>query len=132
MEITTSLLQDETFIEFVNKCIDDYFDHNKEETTASIRWEAFKAYIRGEIISFSSIRNEKCNMEIILMEQQMKTLENEYYGTNNPEILKKLRTMRAKYDKLTAEKVAKSLDKTNILRPGRKRGKLLAWRIKKM
>uniref|UniRef100_A0A3P9D500 exodeoxyribonuclease III n=1 Tax=Maylandia zebra TaxID=106582 RepID=A0A3P9D500_9CICH len=50
----TFLLKDPSFVKFIETCIDQYFQINKDETTASIRWEAFKAYIRGEIISYSS------------------------------------------------------------------------------
>lgn len=46
------LLQDPSFVKFVESCIDKYFETNTNETTASIRWEAFKAYIRGEMISY--------------------------------------------------------------------------------
>lgn len=45
------LLQDPAFFKFVESWINKYFDLNTDETTASIRWKAFKAYIRGEIIS---------------------------------------------------------------------------------
>lgn len=40
-------LQDPSFIEFLGKQIDLYFETNTSETSACIRWEAFKAYIRG-------------------------------------------------------------------------------------
>ena len=38
------LLQDPSFVKFV--------ETNTNETTVSIRWEAFKADIRGEMISY--------------------------------------------------------------------------------
>lgn len=37
-------LQDPAFVKFIGSCIDKYFDLTKNETTASVRWEAFKAY----------------------------------------------------------------------------------------
>lgn len=53
---------------------------------------------------------------------------------NNPEKLHNLSVMRANYDKLTSDKVAKSLmlTKQTYYDQGEKAGKLLAWRIKKM
>lgn len=54
--------------------IDQYFELNKEEITASIRWEVFKAYIRGEIISYTSAKNKQCNQEIQSLETQINHL----------------------------------------------------------
>ncbi|KAJ0062189.1 hypothetical protein NL108_017638 [Boleophthalmus pectinirostris] len=132
--LQTFLLRDEVFTKFVGKCIDNYFDLNKDETSASIRWEAFKAYIRGEIISFTGTLNRKQKAETLSMEEQIKTLENEFYSTKDPQKLQNLRIMRAKYDKLTTDKVAKSLmwTKQAYYDQGEKASKLLAWRIKKM
>lgn len=45
--LETFLLKDSTSVKFVETCIDKYFETNKDKTTAGIRWEAFKAYIRG-------------------------------------------------------------------------------------
>lgn len=129
----TYLLKDSAFVTFLEKCIDTYFECNKEETSASIRWEAFKAYIRGEVISYTTTQNKKQNQEIMLLEDQIKMLENENSQSSNLETLQKLTIMRAKYDKLTTDKVAKSLmwTKQAFYDQGEKAGKLLAWRIKK-
>ena len=37
-------LQNPSFLKFIGACIDNYFLLNTNETTASVRWEAFKAY----------------------------------------------------------------------------------------
>lgn len=58
------LLQDPAFVKFVESCINKYFDLNTDETTASIRWEAFKAYIRGEIVSYTSSKAKRHNQEL--------------------------------------------------------------------
>ena len=50
-------------------CIDDYFLLNTSETTASVRWEAFKAYKR------TSSKNKQYNREIQKLEKKIKTLE---------------------------------------------------------
>lgn len=71
--LQTFLLKDKSFVTFVGKCIDEYFENNKEETSASIRWEAFKACIRCEIISYTSTQNKKDNQEVLTLEQQIKT-----------------------------------------------------------
>ncbi len=41
--------------------------HN--ETSAAIRWEAFKAYLRGQIISYTSLKTNKLKLELNLLEK---------------------------------------------------------------
>lgn len=132
--LQTHILKDKNCIKFIEKCIYNYFDLNKNETSASIRWEAFKAYIRGEIISYTSAQNKTYNQEILSMEKEIKTLENEIYNNNNSRKMQNLTILRAKYDKLMTDKVAKSLlwTKQTYYDQGKKAGKLLAWRIKKL
>ena len=127
------LLQDPAFVKFVESCINNYFELNTDETTASIRWEAFKAYIRGEIISYTSSKTKRHNQELRVLENQIKKAEDEFYRDNDPGKLQNLSVMRAKYDKLTSDKVAKSLmwTKQTYYDQGEKAGKLLAWRVKK-
>lgn len=74
------------------------------------------------------------NEEILSMEKEIKILENEFYRHKNSEKLHNLTILRAKYDKLMTDKVAKSLlwTKQAYYDQGQKAGKLLAWRIKKM
>lgn len=40
----------------VYKHIDNYFEINLDGTDACVRWEAFKAYMTGEIISYTNPR----------------------------------------------------------------------------
>lgn len=40
-------LHDKNFLEFVGINIDTYFQLNLDQTSASTRWEAFKAFIQG-------------------------------------------------------------------------------------
>lgn len=47
-------LADSGFVSFLDEQISLYFETNTTETSASMRWEAFKAFIRGQIISITS------------------------------------------------------------------------------
>jgi len=75
----------QAFIKFMESCIDKYFELNTDETTASIRWEAFKAYIRGESISYTSSKTKRHNQELRTLENQIKKAETEIYNNNDPE-----------------------------------------------
>lgn len=49
------LLNDEDFINFLNAQIDYFFEINTTpDMSFSIVWETFKAYIRGQIISYTA------------------------------------------------------------------------------
>lgn len=52
-------LQDPEFIHFLNQNIDVFFQVNKTETSSLTRWDAFQAYMRGQIISSTSYKSKE-------------------------------------------------------------------------
>lgn len=68
-------LHDPDFIKFIEEQIDNFFKENKDETSAAIRWEAFKAYIRGQIISYTNSKSNKFKLELNLLEKEIKMEE---------------------------------------------------------
>lgn len=73
-------LRDPSFIEYLGKQIDDYFELNTSETSACVRWEAFKAYIRGQIIGLCSSKAKKSKEELKELENQIKKLESKIFN----------------------------------------------------
>lgn len=69
-----------------------------------------------------------------ILENQIKEVETEIYNYNDPAKLHNLSVMKGKYYKLSSDRVARSimLTKQTYYDQGKKSGKLLAWRIKKM
>lgn len=100
-------LNDPSFLKFVETQIDYYFDNNKGDTSASTRWEAFKAYIRGQIISYTSSITKKTNLETLTFEKSIKQLEREIDKTDLH--TQELVTLRARYNALSASKAENSL-----------------------
>lgn len=47
-------MQDFKCLHFLGNQIDTYVEINTAQTTAIIRWEAFKAFIGGQIMSYTS------------------------------------------------------------------------------
>ena len=127
-------LKNPEFVKYLEDKIDTYFQINTNQTNACIRWEAFKAYIRGQIISFTSTKNREQKAEINELERQIKSLEIDINNKDDPEKQKRLLILRTEYNKLTSDRAAKSLLWLNqaFYDQGEKAGKLLAWRIKKM
>ena len=127
-------LQDSDLIAFLGKQIDLYFTLNTSETSASTRWEAFKAYIRGQIINFTSSKSKKAKQKILLLESKIKAMENTYFRNPCPKLHQELLLLRAQYNEMSASKAAANLLKLkqSIFDQGEKSGKILAWRIKQL
>ncbi len=130
----TSWLQSSKFVDFLDKKIEEYFSINTDQTSASTKWEAFKAHIRGEIMSYTSRKSKEYYTKLGDLDQQIKELEIELIENNDPENKKKLISLKAQYNELTSNKIATNLMwlKQSYYDQGEKPGKLLAWRIKKI
>ena len=126
-------LQDHAFVDTIDSKVDSFFALNTDETSACARWEAFKAFIRGEIISYISYKTKHYKLKRVHLENQIKTLENDLYVKDDDLKQKELLILRAKYNKMSTDGSAKSLTwlKQAYHDQGEKAGKLLAWRIKK-
>lgn len=124
------------FIEYMEQQIDLYFDMNTSETSASTRWEAFKAFIRGQIISYTKTKSKLCNQKLNLLDSKLKDLEKRQFQNqiNDTKIDQEILFLRAQYEEMSASRVASSMMKLkqSYYDQGEKPGKLLAWRIKQL
>lgn len=66
-------LQDEEFLKYIEKQIEEFFKINTAQTTACIRWEAFKAYLRGHIIRYTGSKSKKAQEKRLYLEKKIKT-----------------------------------------------------------
>lgn len=94
-------LQDSDFIKFVGEHIDLYFSINTNETTAAVRWEAFKAYIRGQMISFTSSKFNKFKQTMNELDSKIRELERDVIIDDSTQIKQELLTLKAKYEDLS-------------------------------
>ena len=125
-------LQDPQFVQFLNANIDVFFKLNKNETSSLIRWDAFKAYIRGQIISYTSFKSKEFKKKLLEIEKEIKTLEELIVTNKTPSVEQRLNTLRAQYNEMSVNKALNNLNKLKqqFYDQGEKAGKLLAWRIK--
>lgn len=130
----SSWLQNPDFVKYIDGKIDEYFSLNTNQTSASVKWEAFKAYLRGEIISYTTYKSKKYYSQLNTLEQKVKKLEQELHHNDNPEKQQELILLKSQYNELTTNKIASSLLwlKQSYYDQGEKAGKLLAWRLKKV
>lgn len=72
-------LSDSNFLQFLEAQIDLFFLTNTNETSATVRWEAFKAYIRGMIISYTSSKTNKLKLKMNELDHKIRQLEKESF-----------------------------------------------------
>lgn len=92
-------LLDPEFVDYLGKQIDIHFETNLPETYAGVRWEAFKAFLRGQIISFCS---SKSKQELIALEMKIKKLKSEIYQNDSvsTDLHKQLLLLQSEYNTL--------------------------------
>lgn len=127
-------LKDEDFVSYVGSKIDEYCSINTTQTTACIRWEAFKAYIRGHIISYTSSKSKEQRKKRQHLEEKIKTLEEQFFRNKNSSLEKELWLLKAQYNKESADRAASNMLRLNqsFYEQGEKPGKILAWQIKQL
>lgn len=125
-------LLDDQFNKHITQQIDMYFDINTTQTSASIRWEAFKVFIRGVILSVTSSKSKNFKKELTELDTKIKLIEKTLSYKKDSNTHQELLNLRTKYNELSAKKAAASLMmlRQNYYDQGEKAGKLLAWRIK--
>jgi len=94
---------------YLDKQITDYFELNTSEISPCIRWEAFKAFIRGQIISFTSSKSKKAKQKLKLLESKIKTTEDMYFKSPCPKLHQSLLLLRAQYNEIFASKATANL-----------------------
>ncbi len=127
-------LLDPAFIEFLGQHIDILFEMNTDETFPAVRWDSFKAYIRGQIISFTSTKSRTDNHQMKSLEFQIKNLEKDLFQNQCKDIVthQKLLLLSTQFNEISANKAASSMLKLrqSYYDQGEKTGRLLAWCIK--
>lgn len=114
--------------------IDVYFTVNTNQTSAIIRWEAFKAYIRGQMISFTCSKFNKFKQKMAELDSEIRKLEREVDLDNSAATKQKLLALKAEYEVLSTQKAEGGLLrlKQTFYEQGGKPSRLLAWQIKKL
>lgn len=127
-------LLDENFIKYVGNEIDNYFKDNTNETTASIKWDAFKAFLRGHIISYTSSKTRESRQKRQQLESKIQALQDQVFKNRTSDVEKELLLLRAESNKLSADRAASDMLRLNqtFYEQGEKPGKLLAWQIKQL
>ena len=72
-------LKDPELMEYIGAQIDYYFEMNTTQTSAAIWCEAFKAFLRGQTISFTSFKHRSRRLEMDQLEKVIKDIEADHF-----------------------------------------------------
>lgn len=127
------LLSDTNFINTINSRIDLFISTNvNPDISAAAIWESCKAYLRGEIISYSAYQRKIAMENKATLSKDIAELQSKCVDTPDAYLFKDLLTKKAEYDILTSNETAQSLLKTrhNYYEFGDKPSRLLAHQIR--
>ena len=127
------LLSDTNFISTINSRIDLFISTNvSPDVSAAAIWESCKAYLRGEIISYSAYQKKIGREKKLSPYKDISELQLKCVDTPNADLFKELLTKKTEYDILASNEPAESLLKTchNYYEFGDKPSKLLAHQIR--
>lgn len=127
--LNSSWLTQGSFIDFLNTQISLFVDTNDSpEISRGTLWETFKAYMRGQIISYVSSlkRAERAESETLIKE--IFKVDHLYARAPTPALYKERLQLQSKFDLLSTSKIQKQLfiTKQRFFETGDKAGRLLA------
>lgn len=129
------LLKDTKFCEYLRTQLELFFETNDQANTSpSLLWDTFKAYLRGCFISFKGAKNKQNAAVLQSLERQLCQLDNENATTPSSELHKKILNLRYQYNKIISEKFSRSLMfmKQKYFEFGDKPHKLLSRQLRKL
>uniref|UniRef100_A0A3B3USS7 exodeoxyribonuclease III n=1 Tax=Poecilia latipinna TaxID=48699 RepID=A0A3B3USS7_9TELE len=104
------LLLNEDFTKLLEEQTDFYLQFNDNNNSdPRLVWDAYKAYMRGIIISYSSCKRKERLAEQNKIENQIKRLENDYIITKSVKILGELKAARASLSDIITKKAEKDI-----------------------
>lgn len=127
------LLSKNDFVEFISKQIDFFLSVNKTaEVSASVLWETLKAYIRGEIISYSCRETKIKKTKLSEIQKRITQLDTVYAISPSPALYKERLSLQSEFDLLSTDHTSELLMKSRQVyyEQGDKTGRLLAYQLR--
>lgn len=92
-------MADKTFCDFVSNSIDEFLSFNQSDSTSySLFWESLKAFLRGQIISYSSYSNKKRNIRLSELTSAIGILDQQCASNPSPDLFKKRLNLQVEFD----------------------------------
>ena len=133
--LNNSLLHNENYCEYIRLKMSEFWECNEGSIEdVGLTWDAFKAYLRGCLIQYSSLMKKAQREEILRLENDIKALEKEHISHPSEEIWNKLIKLKFDLNSILQKKVEHAMFCLNqkYFEQGEKTGKLLAHRVRQI
>lgn len=127
------LMSDNAFCDYIASSIDTFLFFNKTETTShSLIWETMKAYLRGQIISYSAKIDKEQKAQKNRLTNSIRDLDRRYATNPRPELYKERMSAQTEFNLLTSKHEERMLQQSrgNYYEYGEKASRLLAHQLK--
>ena len=127
------MLSRDSFKTLISKHIDDFMKTNQTpDVSLSTIWEALKAYLRGQIISYTAHERKKYKKRLSDLSNSIAETDRLYADAPTPELYKEKLLLKAEYDNLSIKQTERLFFKSRqkFYEHGEKAGKLLAHQIR--
>lgn len=129
------LLTNKEFCKFIESQIKLYFETNDTpEVTPCTLWEAFKAYLRGCVISYEAAKKKKEVTQCRHLEEQIQQLDRQNALNPTPDLHREITNLKYQLNQLLSGKISSAFlfIKQKHFEFGDKPHKLLARQLKKI
>ncbi len=72
-------------------------------------WEAYKAFLRGMIIAYTSKKKKELLFEQMKLEKRIITIEKEFYSSKLAQLLAELKSLRVQLNQLLTRKADRDI-----------------------
>ena len=105
------ILKDPNIMKLISEDLKFFFqDNNTSDVTEEITWDACKAFLRGRLISYTSMVKKKKRQRMEMILSELKYLELEHQKNHKKSLLNRIKDLRVQRDILETEKMKKQLD----------------------
>jgi len=128
------LLSDKAFCKNISDSIDLFISTNSTQgTSASLLWETLKAFLRGQIISYSILANKNKQLQFSNISKTISSIDRDLASDPTPELHKKRLDLQAQADLVTTSAAEELLLKTRGLyfEYGEKSSRLMAHQLRR-
>lgn len=130
--LNTLLLADENFNKFISSEITSFLEINQTPGMSPLTvWESMKAYLRGQIISYSAQQRKLHNMKLEQLANDILKLDSILATAPSNDLFKQRMTLQTDFNLLSTRQIENLINKTQskIYECGEKTGKILAHQL---
>ena len=131
--LNSTLLANDDFVEFISEQISSFLSINiSPEVSNATVWEALKAFLRGQIISFTANSEKIRKYQQTHLINQIKDIDRQYATSPTPDLYRERLKVKTEFDLLSTQETVHLLQRTrsDFYEHGEKTGKLLASQLR--